>query len=359
MNALDLLHFLKERHLIRQAQRASLILEKVLNQCLDASDEQVSIVTDYGSPESVSAPLLGGAYYLAAQSLGMTVKVAVQEQKQKGECASIQIERLLEESGHENIIIMAVNSLGSTPQIGRSFRKFSRSRKHKFLSCTGLGSLPTGQFSALLHAINVDYSLLEKHALAVKKLLDQAKEIHITTPAGTELWMDVRNKKAVENHGNYAQPGHGGNLPAGEVYLAPRKKQVEGTVVIDGSSRNTGGTTVPKVPLVLTIENGEVTDIQGGEAAVLLEESLEWAEEMSRFPWGIRRVGEFGLGLNPNASVVGAMIIDEKTRGTGHIALGSNHWFGGTVYALTHLDQVFRNPTIELDGEVLDKKLYI
>ena len=62
---------------------------------------------------------------------------------------------------------------------------------------------------------------------------------------------------------------------------------------------------------------------------------------------------ELGIGLNPKAKLVGAMIMDDKVKGTGHIGIGSNYWFGGTIYAVTHFDQVFRNPKIFLDDKIL------
>jgi len=47
------------------------------------------------------------------------------------------------------------------------------------------------------------------------------------------------------------------------------------------------------------------------------------------------------------------MIMDDKVKGTGHIGIGSNYWFGGSIYAITHFDQVFRNPRIALDDKQL------
>jgi len=46
-------------------------------------------------------------------------------------------------------------------------------------------------------------------------------------------------------------------------------------------------------------------------------------------------------------------IIDEKAHNTAHIAIGSNYWFGGSIYAAIHLDQIFRNPKIYVDGREL------
>lgn len=358
MHSLHLLHLLKQHSLLREAQQAAPLLTRVLTDCLQADKEEVMIITDTGSEGRMLSPLLAGGYFLAAQTLGLEPTLLLQKQKSKGEQAEQHIETMLDDSGFENIIILVTHSLGSTPQIGKSFRKFTRARKHKFISCTGLSSLQTSMFPRFLKAIDIDYLALRKKALFLKKALDQGEELHLTTPAGTDLWVRIKGKEAYTSDGYYKLPGTGGNLPTGEVYIASRKKKVEGRVVIDGSSRHLEGTALIKTPITLTVEKGEVTDIQGGREASLLEESLQWAEQASRHPWGVRRLGEFGLGINPRASIIGAMILDEKTLNTAHVAIGSNHWFGGTVYAIIHLDQVLKNPEVRIDGKPLDKSLY-
>ena len=83
----------------------------------------------------------------------------------------------------------------------------------------------------------------------------------------------------------------------------------------------------------------------------MLEQTLLNAEKRAKHPWGIRRIGELGIGINEKARICGPTIINEKTLGTAHIALGSNAWFGGNIYAIVHLDQVFKDPKIWVDGQ--------
>ena len=118
------------------------------------------------------------------------------------------------------------------------------------------------------------------------------------------------------------------------------------------------GRTIPhtiliKKPVELTIEEGNITEIKGNDEAKQLEAALKWAASVAKNPGNVRRICELGIGLNPNASIIGAMIVDDKTLGTAHIGIGSNYWFGGNIYAIIHLDQVFKNPKIYLDGELL------
>jgi leucyl aminopeptidase (aminopeptidase T) len=43
--------------------------------------------------------------------------------------------------------------------------------------------------------------------------------------------------------------------------------------------------------------------------------------------------------------------IDEKVRGTAHLAFGTSASFGGVNQAGVHIDGMLRNPTVELDGQ--------
>jgi leucyl aminopeptidase (aminopeptidase T) len=61
-------------------------------------------------------------------------------------------------------------------------------------------------------------------------------------------------------------------------------------------------------------------------------------------------VAEFGVGVNPGARITGLTILDEKARGTAHVAFGTNVSFGGTNTAGVHIDAVLRAPTVHLDG---------
>lgn len=61
-------------------------------------------------------------------------------------------------------------------------------------------------------------------------------------------------------------------------------------------------------------------------------------------------IAELGFGLNPCARVVGSIVEDEGTYGTGHVALGNNEFFGGANHAACHIDLVYWRPSVKLDG---------
>ena len=183
------------------------------------------------------------------------------------------------------------------------------------------------------------------------KLLDGAKKLKIITEKGTDLVMDIEGQNPISSSGNFTKPGTGGNMPAGEVYIAPIEDKTEGKVVIDASSRNRHKTELIRDPITINIKKGKISSITGGVEAGLLKESFEWAAAKAKYPERVSKICELGIGMNKSAKVIGTTIIDEKAYGTAHVAFGSNYWFGGTIKSIIHLDQVFRNPEIYADGK--------
>ena len=205
----------------------------------------------------------------------------------------------------------------------------------------------------IIATLDIYYKSVQQNCERIIEIIDKGNELHITTELGTDLKINIKGKKALSVDGKYNVPGSGGNVPIGEVYTPGRGKFIEGKVVIDLSSRTKECTQLIKEPITLEIKNGTVTSITGGKEAENLKDTIYWAHENSEFPWGVKRIGELGIGLNPNAKIIGSMNIDEKVVGTAHVAIGSNYWFGGTIYSIIHLDQVFNNPKIKVDGKLL------
>ncbi len=346
--------WLKTNNLYEIARDIAPILKKVFSSCLAVRDEKVLIVGDTGFENKNISSLLSGAYYLAAEDLKFNAKLVLQSPKRSTSTADEDVVASLDELKDQGIVIITLsNKLGSLGGLGKSFRKLCQKRNHRFISSTGLGDIPNDNLNLILPAIDVSYKTLQLRHEIIKSMFDNGNEVHVETKAGTDLHYNIKGMKAVSADGNYCLPGKGGNLPAGEVYIPPNGKRVEGKVVIDGSSRNHAGTVQIKDPIVLTIKDGSIINIEGGKEAQLLEKSLEMAATRAKHPSSVRRIGELGIGINPNARIIGATIIDEKSLGTAHIAIGSNYWFGGDIYTIIHLDQIFRDPIIKVDGEIL------
>jgi leucyl aminopeptidase (aminopeptidase T) len=204
----------------------------------------------------------------------------------------------------------------------------------------GMSSLDEAAFTA---ALPVDYTQLTETAQAVAAALTTANTSHITSPAGTDLHLQLQGRRAHADSGDLQGPGAFGNLPGGEAYIAPLEAASGGTLVIDGSLAGYG---LLHELLSINLRGGRIIDA-AGEAAEWLLQTLDSGGD------GGRTLAELGIGVNPGATLTGVSIVDEKARGTAHLAFGTNTSFGGANSARVHIDGVLLNPTVRLDGHVL------
>ncbi len=339
----------------RMAEDAASKLRRIYKDALKVSNEKLLIMTDSGKGKNNAATMLAYAYHTVAQDQGLDSEIIVQKPKGRNTEISPEILDKLKTLPRGSSMMQCVsNRLGTLNGLGKSFRKFARARDHKFTSASSLGNLDKDHFNTLVDAHNYNYRAMKRKQEKLKRKLDDAKEVNITTPAGTDVFLGIEKSKAVFNHGIYDKKGHGGNLPAGEIYIPINRRSAYGKVVIDGSSRQKDRTVnCENDPMNIYFDGGIVKRITGGKAAKGLENTYRWAERKAKHPWGIRMAAELGIGLNEKSRVVGATILDEKAKDTAHIATGSNYWFGGDIKAIIHLDQVFKNPTIRVDGKRL------
>lgn len=204
-----------------------------------------------------------------------------------------------------------------------------------------IASMPGITVEIMARTLATDYEAVAAVTEKVAAILDQGSRVRVTTPAGTDLTLEIGGRKAVRDTGVYTRAGDFGNLPAGEAYIAPLEGSAHGRLVVDGSMAGVG---VLEYPIVIEVAHGEAVSIRGGSAADRLRELLDRAGP------GARNVGELGIGTNPTAKVIGNILEDEKVLGTVHVALGANASFGGSVQVACHLDGVLFQPDLWVDG---------
>jgi hypothetical protein len=323
---------------------------RIYKNCLKVKNEDVLIVSDYGNSESKLASMMGCGYYLAAKQKGLNANLLFQDVKKGFMQADTHVAQAINRLEKNSLVIVALsNKLGRLGE-AKSFRGFCKDRGHRFISSTGLGDVKTSYFDLFLEAMNVNYARMKKRGLRIKKQWDKASLITVKTDAGTDVTFNVEGKEAISNVGSYSEPGFGGNMPCGEVYMPPAGLDgVNGKVVVDASMKVDAGAILLDSPLTLTIKQGKISHIDG-KYAHLLERTLRTYQDRAKYPHRVRLIGEIGVGINPGAVVIGSMIMDEKVMGTGHIAIGSNSWFGGDIKTIFHGDQVFKSPRYYVDG---------
>lgn len=331
------------------------VFENVITKNLGVCDEELLIIGDRGyAPNRLLAPLLTNAFSLAANALGISHSTVYQTTKARGERADlVMLKRLKALPPRSTIIVNVSNRLGNMGYLGSSFRRYCAVKGHRFISTASLGMIGNDKLSSVTSALDVNAHELKKKAQRVKKVLDKASEIHIMTKAGTDLTIGIQTRQALVAAGIYTQPGTGGNAIPAETYIAPDPRSVNGRIVIDGSIRTTNKTHLVRNPAICHVKDGNISSWNNTTESKLLQESIAWAHKRSKHPWGIRRIGELGIGLNEKASIIGSTILDEKTARTCHVAIGSNSWFGGDVFSIIHLDQVIRDPIFKVDGRLM------
>lgn len=196
-------------------------------------------------------------------------------------------------------------------------------------------SLPQFDPEMFFTSMRVDWHALAARTTLLASRINDAEEILIATPNGTKMRIGKAGRTAKGDDGILTAPGSFGNLPAGEVYLAPREGTSEGIMVIDYAPNRKLSS-----PLELIVNRGMVTEIRGEEPH-RRELEKRFAESDNN-----RNIAELGIGTNDRATRPDNILEAEKILGTIHIALGDNSGFGGTVQTPFHEDYVFYRPTL-------------
>ena len=229
------------------------------------------------------------------------------------------------------IVLITSHSLSHTNARRRASRKGAK-----------IASLPGITVESLIRTMDGDYQSIADQSQKIADIFTIGHSGKLTTPAGTDLTFSIFRMKGHADTGILNDPGQFSNIPAGEGCAAPVSGSTQGILVVDGSFPVIGKI---NQPIHMTVKNGYVTRISGGEEAVKIRKLLH--------PFGKqgKNIAEIGIGTNPKAKLTGLMLEDEKVLGTVHVALGNNLSFDGKVAVHCHFDGILLNPTLVIDGK--------
>lgn len=210
-----------------------------------------------------------------------------------------------------------------------------------------VGHSPGAEIGMFEGAMTADFKAMREKARALKEKFAGVKSVRLTTAAGTDLTFSIEGRDFEDDIS--IEPGHMGNLPAGEMWCAPVESSMNGVIVVDGSIGDLGQV---KEPLTIKVKDGFVVDLVSKDKAL-----VKRVKELIGVDREASLAGEFGIGLNPKAQLTGNLLEDEKAARTLHIAFGNNMDMpGGQNNSVTHRDFLFRAPSITTDtGKVLMK----
>lgn len=211
-------------------------------------------------------------------------------------------------------------------------------------------SLPDYSLDLLRHpSLRTDYRARAVTARAIADRLSAATTIRVRTAAGTDVTLSARGRTANCCPGLVRAAGDLGSPPDIEVNVSPLEAESNGVVVVDGSIPFPGFGLLES-PVTLHVEGGSIRRFDGAPGLVArLERLFESVGSPKAYV-----LAECGIGLNPLANLTGIMLTDEGALGTAHFGFGSNATVGGINAVNFHIDFVFRNPEITLDGQCLD-----
>jgi aminopeptidase len=290
------------------------------------SGESVLVVTDFETD-----PHIGNTIIAAANSLSIDASMATMKA------------RSLPGSEPSGPIVSAmlssdvVISIASTTLYHSNARIAACGAGARFLSMTGC-TMPVLASRAMF----ADFEKQEALVRRVVHHFTRARRIRVRNRAGTDLDLSVAGRRGGGVIGMCKRPGDVTGVPDIEAYIAPIEGSTNGTLVVDGSTSVNG---LVRQPIRIEFEHGIAARITGGREARVLLKVLCDARNQAAF-----NVAEFGIGLNPLAHIRGAIIEDEAALGSAHIALGDNSKLGGKNKAPVHIDLVFRQACVELDG---------
>lgn len=190
-----------------------------------------------------------------------------------------------------------------------------------------------------------DYAKMSVAEEKLKALMNATDKVHIKSP-GTDLTFSIKGIPTVKCDGKR-------NIPDGEVYTAPVRDSVNGTITFNTPSLYQG---VVYNKVALTFENGKIIKATADSNVDKLQKIFDTDE-------GARYIGEFSLGVNP--FILHPMkdtLFDEKIAGSMHFTPGQcyDEAYNGNQSNI-HWDQVliqrkeYGGGEIWFDGKLIRK----
>lgn len=176
--------------------------------------------------------------------------------------------------------------------------------------------------------------------------------MRVRSASGTDVEFLTGDRWILEDNGICNRPAQVSNLPAGKVFVLPKEKSMNGTIVIDGSWEGR----LLEEPLSFQIRDGLVEAVSGGEVAEEIRGVFELAKVGIRSSRKDRvwTVAEFGFGMNPRATdLVGNKVEDLVVRGSAYFGFGDNSHIGGTARVGIHLRGSLIEPEVVLEDNVI------
>lgn len=151
----------------------------------------------------------------------------------------------------------------------------------------------------------LDYARMSRAMEPLRELMNRTDRVRLVAP-GTDLRFSIRDIPAVQCDGHR-------NVPDGEVFTAPVRDSVEGTIQFNTPTIYQG---VTHTDVRLSFSEGRIVDASSSDMKHL-GHVLDTDE-------GARYIGEFAIGFNPHiVEPMKDILFDEKIAGSIHFTPGN------------------------------------
>jgi aminopeptidase len=203
-------------------------------------------------------------------------------------------------------------------------------------SMAQLAQMSTEAFEDFYFSVcNIDYKKMSEAMKPLQDLMNSTDRVRLVSP-GTDLQFSIKDIAAI------CCDGHR-NVPDGEVYTAPVRDSINGTIQYNTPTIYQG---VTHENVRFEFENGKIVKANSTQP-VHLEKVLDTDE-------GSRYVGEFAIGFHPHIHrAMKDILFDEKIAGSIHLTPGQAYkeaWNGNS--STIHWDLVLQMDPEAGGGEV-------
>ncbi len=319
------------------------LFRQTLELCKLKEGETLLIYTDTHTTPHYPAAALGAALELGAEAFQVTVPTTVRE-NDRGLLADIW-------AGAD----MVLDLVSTVAHAYSLLNAAALDNGKRVLRC--------GQPQDVLMRLSPS-PVIRKRAQAGANWLKKATTMRVTSDAGTDLTVNVKDRVVLALYSLADEPGRWDNWPSGMVTVGPDEFSANGTLVLDINDVILRMGRYVTSPVTLTLRDGLICDITGGLDARLLQDWFSSFGEEDAY-----RIAHIGWGCEHRADwnrmgaylMEGAVQDQEAFYGNMQIAFGANTAiFKGRNVTRAHMDFPCRNTSIWLDDvQVLDHGQFV
>lgn len=202
-------------------------------------------------------------------------------------------------------------------------------------------------------AVGADYEAIGRQGRAVRAALEGAREVRITSPAGTDVTFSIGDRPVQLNDGVVSEEEAKGpvllarfaSLPGGEVLVAPIESSGRGRVVVPRSRCKSAALT----GVSFRLADGKMTNLETGAGGDCLRADL------GAYTGPKDVLGSLVIGLNPALQVIedGADYRPSEAAGMVYLGVGGNEMLGGRNRTQGGYYFPIVGATVVADGKVL------